>query len=146
MRLKQIAWSDRPNGKRLNHNCRKIKATTQNYCETSRKKSSAPVIVKVSCSSRFAQLSNGKLVNAVQELKSGLPSKTIFVESTIHERLRLVGEAAAFSRGEGRVYNVQIPFVPVTNNFFPSAEHATHSHTVAGRLFKVQMAPQLVDV
>ena len=85
-------------------------------------------------------------------LRFRLRSKTIFVDGTIHEKLRLLFEKAMFNWGDAGVFETQIP-PPVepsgsaaATNVFPSAEQAKAVQTAGGTLFDIQVDPPSLEL
>src|ERR1700677_225599 len=70
----------------------------------------------------------------------------MFVEGTSQEKHRLLLAGARSNCGDEAVFDIQIPFVPVTINSFPSAEQATQAHGASARLFEIHDAPRFVEV
>src|ERR1700722_13905397 len=92
------------------------------YCEINRKKPLLLLCIRVSCSCKVAESSAGQLVNVVHVPRSGLSCKTIFVEGPVQEKHKPLLAGAKSNCGAGVVFDIQIPFVLVTINSFPSAE------------------------
>ena len=111
----------------------------------SRKNAALLVGERVSPSCRLDKSSDGELVIGVQLMRSKLCSKSILVEGTIHERLRLLLADETFNCGAGGVCDTQTPPYSLTAaNSLPSADAAIEVQVLVGPL-EVQLTPRLVE-